>query len=234
MLRLFIAQIADEIIIEDKQFHYISNVMKKKTDEEILVFDGISGEYIYKIKSILKKTAVLEKVKKIKDFEKSLDVWLLFAPLKKEATDFVIEKATELGVKKFVPIITKRVNNHNFNIKRAHLQAIEASEQCERLDVPEILEPQNLSEVLKKWDSSRALCPLLERTDAKTINEVFSQLKTDKVAIVVGPEGGFDDKEKELLKQYQPISMGKRILRAETASISALACYQAIKGDFNS
>ncbi len=233
MRRVYIQNACDEIIIDDAQFHHLINVIKQKTGDEISVFDGKTGEYIYKISKVEKKQLVAHKIKKIKDFVPSLDIWLLFAPLKKDATDFVIEKATELGVKKIIPVITKRVNNHNFNQKRAIMQAIDASKQCERHDVPEIEEPLKLKEVIKNWDNDRTLYPLLERSEASNIYAAFNENKSQKIAILVGPEGGFDDEEKDILKKFAPISLGQRILRAETASLAAIACYQAINGDFN-
>ncbi len=232
MKRVWIPKISDKLIISDSIFHHLINVLKQKEGDDFVVFDSKTGEYTYQITKIEKKQFVAKKINKIKDFIPSLDVWLIFAPLKKDPTDFVIQKATELGIKKIIPVITKRVNNHNFNQKRAQAQAIEASQQCERQDIPEVSSPTSLKELLDNWDKQRVLCPLLERTNAKSVFDVFSSLSTNKIAILVGPEGGFSTEEKQILSSFSPISMGQRILRAETACVAAISCYQAIIGDF--
>lgn len=235
MTRLYVLEIKPEIILDDKEFHYLTNVLKKTIGDKILCFDGKNGEFEYEIIQINKKNLQLQEIKQTKKFHASPDIWLLFSPLKKDCTDFVLQKATELGVSKLIPVITQRTNSERFNLPRAQAQIIEACEQCERLDIPEIQDLQSLRKFLQTWPDNRKLFFMQERGANNTIAQVFSDNKDSKAAILIGPEGGFSSEEVELLNQLPyciSTSMGIRILRAETAASSALSCWQAICGDW--
>lgn len=236
-IRLFVdaALNSEEVVaLNEEQSHYLSGVMRAKIADNILLFNGKDGEFDSQIINIGKKKLELKIGKKNKEFEACSDIWLLFAPLKKDCTDFVIEKATELGVGKIIPTITKHAISDKVKIERFRSQAIEASEQCRRLDIPKIDDAQRLSDLLKNWDKQRKLYFMDETGSGKPVAEVFSQAQPP-LAILIGPEGGFASEELDFLAKQdytQPVSLGKLILRAETAAVAALSCWQAIVGNW--
>ncbi|MFV0625735.1 MAG: 16S rRNA (uracil(1498)-N(3))-methyltransferase [Alphaproteobacteria bacterium] len=236
-IRIFInddLQIGTSLMLEEKQAHYLINVMKQKTGNTISCFNNKDGEFEGEITDINKKNLSLTITTKTKDFQKSPDIWLLFAPLKKDQTDFVIQKSTELGVRKIIPTLTLRTNSEKVRIERFQAQTIEAAEQCRRADLPEISEAISLEKILQNWDKNRILYYMDETGNGKRIVETFSK-NNSLSAILVGPEGGFDKKELELLKKLDytcAVTMGNRIMRAETAVAAALSCWQAICGDW--
>ena len=170
---------------------------------------------------------------KVCEMQKSPDIWLLFAPLKKDKTDIVVQKATELGVRKIIPVQTAYTNAEKVRTERFELQAAEAAEQCRRLDIPDISAALSLDKALENWDNERTLFFLDERGLGKKVRETM--LNSPKAAVLVGPEGGFSLAEAEKLRKLpfvKSISLGSRILRAETAVIAALSCWQSINGDW--
>ena len=223
-----------EISLSEKQCNYLHNVLRLKSGDTFNVFDNQNGEFLAKISQITHKKGNIIIEKKLYEYEKSPDIWLLFAPLKKDKTDIVIQKSTELGVRKIIPVITDYTNSEKARIDRYLSQCIEASEQSRRTDIPEISQPRKLRDVIHNWESDRVLFFLDESGAGENIFEILSKNK-GKAAILVGPEGGFSPQEQqELTKQsfVKKISLGKRILRAETAVISSLSCWQAINGDW--
>lgn len=216
------------------QSHYLKNVMRREIGDEIYLFDGILGEFCACISEINKKQIKLTVQNKIFDFEPSPDIWLLFAPLKKENTDIVVQKAVELGVSKIVPVKTEYTTTPNINHERLFLQAIEAAEQSRRQDIPSIEKLKSLEEFLYLWPNNRKLIYLDETGKNNSFLSIASKTKAP-VALLVGPEGGFSKKELEFLKKLPytiGVSLGKRILRAETAAIAGLSCWQALEGDW--
>ncbi len=234
--RLFINQnleALEEIILEDEQAHYLNNVLRINNGELIAGFDGKHGEFLLEVCKLNKKNILLKKIKKLHDFYLPPDLWLLFAPVKKDKTDFIIQKAGELGVRKVIPTITERTICERIKIERYQAQIIEACEQCHRVDIAEIATPTTLDNLLKNWDN-RILYYMDETGSGISISQAFSIPKS-KVAILVGPEGGFSPQELEKLRGLsfaKGVSMGKRILRAETAVTASLACWQAFCGDW--
>lgn len=234
--RLFIKQdlvTEDFITPSDEQIHYLNNVLRICDGDKIAVFDGQNGEYIFEINKIGKKNINLKKIKKNREFYLPPDLWLLFAPVKKDKTDFIIQKACELGVRKIVPAITERTICERIKIERYQAQAVEACEQCRRVDVPEIQMPIQLNKLIKSWDN-RKLFFMDETGNGNNICESFSS-SPSVAAILVGPEGGFSIQELNMLQSLdfaQGVSMGARIMRAETAVTAALSCWQAICGDW--
>lgn len=217
-----------------EQAHYLVNVLRVKIGDEVYIFNGSDGEFCTSVASAGKKECLLEVKSLYKKFEKSPDVWLLFAPLKKDNTDLVVEKATELGVSKIVPVITKYTNAAKVRPERLQAQIIEAAEQSRRQDVPELVEVDTLQHILQNWPSERTLFYLDETGGGSEVVNVFNNSK-EPAALLVGPEGGFSQKELEILQKCKytcAITLGKRILRAETAVIAALACWQALCGDW--
>lgn len=217
-----------------EQVHYLANVLRVKAGDEVYVFNGRDGEFCTIVDSFGKKDCRLEVKSKYQEFSQSPDVWLLFAPLKKDNTDWVIEKATELGVRKIWPVITEYTNAAKVRSERLRAQIIEAAEQSRRQDVPELEEAETLQHVLQKWQLERKLFYLDETGGGA---DIVSVLKSNggSAAFLVGPEGGFSEKELEILQESKytcAITLGKRILRAETAVVAALACWQAVCGDW--
>ena len=216
--------------------HYLCNVMRCKEGDVISCFNENDGEFISKIVKIDKKRTIIEAQSLKKAPQKESDIWLLFAPLKKENTDFVIEKSTELGVGKIIPVITRFTNSDKIRLSRFISQAIEASEQCERMSVPKIEDATKLKSVLENWNKTRTIFFMNERREATSIINAFSEHSNKPAALLIGPEGGFSDDEAQYITKFpfvKSVSLGPRILRAETAAISALAVWQATVGDWN-
>lgn len=238
-IRLFVSQkLVSETLIElsEKQSHYLTNVMRCQSGQTVQCFNAESGEFLCRIETADKKKTVLKVEKNIRKPATEPDIWLLFAPLKKDKTDFVIEKSVELGVGKIIPVITCYTNAGKIKTERFSAQAAEAAEQCGRLSVPEIADPADLSELLKSWDNKRVLFFLDERRHGNNAAEVFSAAKGLPAAVLVGPEGGFSEAEAQMLNLcpfVKNLNLGPRILRAETAAVSALAVWQSAAGDWN-
>ena len=224
------------ITLDEDQTHYLKNVVKYTTNDTLLCFDNQTGEYICEIIDLGKKKTTIQVTEKVKDLYRCPDIWLLFAPLKKDKTDFVIEKATELGCSKIIPTITKYTITSNVKTSRYIAQSIEAAEQCRRTDIPEITEATNIKELLHNWDSQRTLFFMDETLESKNFLQTLKENPTEKSAILVGPEGGFSEDELSLLRSLsfcKGATLGPRILRAETAATSALSCWQLISGDWS-
>ena len=220
--------------LDSGQVNYLANVLRMKNGDKLAVFDGRSGEYEAVTENLSRKSGSLRIGRKIRDFSPSPDIWLLFAPLKKDCTDMVIQKATELGVAKIIPVITKYTNNANIRIERYAAQAIEAAEQCRRLDVPQIEKPQTLEVMLKNFPADRTLFFLNEKGSKQDILETIGN-HTGKAALLIGPEGGFSEDEIKKILAYPKVCdifLGNRILRAETAALAGLVCWQAVNGDW--
>lgn len=214
--------------------HYLCNVMRLAEGDVIGCFNG-AGEYECRIAEAHKKHCRIEALAKIRDASAVPDIWLLFAPLKKDKTDFVIEKATELGVRTIVPVITQNTIAGNIRTERFAAQAKEAAEQCERTDIPQIRDAVALERLLSVWPEDRILFFMDETLQGADCAAVFNDYKNKPAAILVGPEGGFTPKEKALLDAkpfVRGITLGPRILRAETAACAALAVWQAVSGDW--
>ena len=237
-IRLYIDIVIDDDFaptLGEAQSHYLCNVMKLQAGDEILCFNNRDGEFLCQIEKNDKKHTQLKIIKQTREFEPSPDVWLLFAPLKKDQTDFVIQKATELGARKIIPVFTKFTITDKVKIERFRAQAIEAAEQSRRVDLPEIGEYISLEKLLRDWAPERRLFFMDETGGGDGVLDVFDKAKGLKAAILVGPEGGFDTAELQALRKAdfaQGVSLGKRILRAETAVAAALACWQAAAGDW--
>lgn len=238
-IRLYITtliQDAQELVLSPEQSHYLVNVLRLDVGDELLVFDGVNGEFVAEIGTLSKKSCSLRIVEKSRDFYQAPDLWLLFAPVKKDKTDFIISGAVELGVRKLVPIISQYTITEKVKKERYLAQVIEAAEQSRRVDIPQVEGALPLDKVLDNWGGKRMLYFMDETGNGQTINKVFGQTEPGQsAAILVGPEGGFSEEELIKLRRLDfacGVSMGKRILRAETAVNAALACWQAHCGDW--
>ena len=238
-IRLYVndkLEVHQEIKIQSKQLHYLTNVMRRKRDDILSIFNEVDGEFTGKIINDSKRNLTIKLLQKIKDPEKKVDIWVIFAPVKKSSTDFIIQKATELGASCLVPVITERTITRNINLKRMQEIVIEASEQCERITIPEIKPIQKLADVICSWNKNRKIFYGDETERNQKEERCFNHqtLFNPSGAILIGPEGGFSQNEISFLKSKEfvvPINLGPRILRSETAVISGLVFWHIMNGD---
>ena len=224
-----------EVGLNEKQSHYLSGVLRQKLDDKLLLFNGKDGEWLARIVEISKKSVIVALEKLVREQKNSPDIWLISAPLKNSKTEFVLEKSTELGISKFCPVKTNFTIVDKINAERLRLIAIEASEQCERLDIPEILPITSLEKLLGSWDKTRQIIYGDESGASENAKELLPKLTKGSYAVLIGAEGGFSNKELEILRMLPfatGISMGARIMRADTATIAALTLVQAWVGDW--
>ena len=235
--RIFVTQTISSnliIYIKNKQHHFLKNVLRIKINDKINIFDNKTGEWEANIATINRDNIVLRVIKNLHVFKKSPNIWLLFAPIKQHRMTLAIQKATELGVSKIIPCVTEFTNIKNLNIRNLVDNSIEAAEQSERLDLPEIEKEANLQTLLSNWPNDRTLIYCDEKlSNEKQIIESLLPLKnsSNKWAVLVGPEGGFSDFEKNLItksKNVLPVSLGERVLRSDTAITVALFCIQEL------
>ncbi len=229
-IRLFVdAPLAGgaEVAAGPGQAHYLGTVMRRGIGEPVCLFNGRDGEWLARITALTRDRASLAIQSQLRPQSPEPDLWLAFALLKRDATDLLAQKATELGVAVLRPVITERTAAARVNTARLTAIATEAAEQSERLTVPEIRAPCPLSALLASWPAERALYAAIERGSAPMLAPA-----TGPAALLVGPEGGFTDRELDVLARHDtvvPASLGPRILRAETAAIAGLALLQAPK-----
>lgn len=237
VIRLYIEgslAVGQKLELNEAQCHYLGNVMKLKARDTLSCFDNKNGEFGCEVDSLQKKHAVLNVVSHDRPFVRVPDIWLLFAPVKKDNTDFIIQKSVELGVRKIVPVLTTRTIADKIRLERFNANAIEAAEQCRRTDIPEISEAVRLDKLLQNWDASRTIYFMDETLQGRPVSEVFADAPAP-CAVLIGPEGGFSAEELELLRALpfaRGVNLGNRILRAETAVVAALSCWQALNGDW--
>jgi len=231
--RLFVRAALGEgvrIELDASQANYLGNVMRLGVGAELLAFDGSSGEWLARVADASKKRMTLSIGCRTREAETVPDVWLAFAPVKRAQTDWLVEKATELGVAKLIPVMTQRTIAERVKLERLESIAIEAAEQCGRTRLPEIAQPVSLKVLLGE---KRALY-FADEGGGEAAAHAF---KPGPAMILTGPEGGFTDEERQLIRSAPnttAISLGPRILRAETAVLAALASYMAIAGDWRS
>ena len=230
--RLFVrTPLSDRACIElgAGQANYLGNVMRMGEDAELLVFDGRSGEWLARIAEAGKKRMTLSVERQTRESETVPDVWLAFAPVKRTQTDWLVEKATELGAARLIPVMTQRTIAERVKLERLGAIAIEAAEQCGRTVLPEIAEPTALRDLLR--DTTRTLY-FADESGGLPAADAF---KPGPATILTGPEGGFTDEERAAVRATRnavPISLGPRILRADTAAVAALSLVQAVLGDW--
>jgi 16S rRNA (uracil1498-N3)-methyltransferase len=213
------------------QANYLGNVMRLKSGDEVLLFDGASGEWLARVADVGKKRIILSVERKSREQEPVPDCWLAFAPVKRTQTDWLIEKATELGIARLLPVITRRTIVERVKLERLESIAIEAAEQCNRTSLPEIGEPRSLDNFLKGRDPERTLY----FADEGGGEPAASAFKPGPAVILTGPEGGFTEEERAAIRSAPnavAVSLGPRILRAETAALAAVTTYMALAGDW--
>jgi 16S rRNA (uracil1498-N3)-methyltransferase len=217
--------------LDGSQANYLGNVLRLKEDAELLAFDGSSGEWLARIAEAGKKRMTLAVERQTREGETVPDVWLAFAPVKRTQTDWLVEKATELGAARLIPVMTQRTVAERVRLERLEAIAIEAAEQCGRTVLPEIAEPVQLRQLLDARDPARTLY----FADEGGGEPPATAFKAGPSLILTGPEGGFTDEERTAVRVAEnavAVSLGPRILRAETAALAALSAFMAIAGDW--
>ena len=210
--------------------NYLAAVLRLGPGDRVKLFDDRTGEWLAEIVEAGKKRVTLRVVERLREREAVPDLWLLFAPVKRGRIDWLVEKATELGVARLLPVVTRRTIVDRLNLGRLRAHAVEAAEQCERTALPVLEEPRKLAAVLKSWPEERALWFADEAG-----GEAFAPAP-GPAAILIGPEGGFTDEERAAIRalpQARPVSLGPRILRADTAALATVALWMAAAGDWS-
>jgi 16S rRNA (uracil1498-N3)-methyltransferase len=232
--RLYVPDsLADDAVLklEGAQANYLVNVLRLGPGDQVKLFDDRTGEWLAEIDEVSKRRVTLRTIRHLRPREPVPDLWLLFAPLKRGRIDMLVEKATELGVARLLPVITQRTVVDRVKDERLTAHMIEAAEQCERTALPELAEPVKLDALLSSWPAGRRLL-FADETGGEPL---LGAASSGPCAILIGPEGGFTDAERAALRGHtaaRPISLGPRILRAETAAIAATALWMTAQGDW--
>jgi 16S rRNA (uracil1498-N3)-methyltransferase len=232
--RLFVRTTLAEgttVDLDAGQANYLGNVMRLREGAELLLFDGASGEWLARVADIGKRRMALAVVRQTKPIEAVPDLWLAFAPVKRGPVEWLVEKATELGVARLLPVVTRRTVVERLKLERLEAIAIEAAEQCGRTLIPAIAEPVALEKFLAARNPARALF-FADETGGDPIG---TALTPGPAVILTGPEGGFPPEERDLIRAQpnaRAVSLGPRILRAETAALAAVAGWMALAGDW--
>ncbi len=220
------------MIVEGGQAHYLANVMRMSTGDTLLLFDGTSGEWLAEIVDAGRKRVTLRIVEATRGQESVPDLTLAFAPVKKGRVDWLVEKAVELGVARLQPVITQRTIVDKLNLERMSAHIVEAAEQCGRTSLASIDDPVKLDTFLRGFDGSRRLY-FADETGGSAALEAFVP---GAATIITGPEGGFTPDEALAIRSVagaRAISLGPRILRAETAALAAVTAWMAAVGDWS-
>lgn len=226
------------VILSAEQSHYLKNVMRTTTGAAVRLFNGRDGEWLATVDSFGRKDAALNIGAQTRRQRTEPDLWLCFAPIKKARIDFVAQKASEMGVSALQPVMTRHTRVTRVNEARLRANAIEAAEQCARLTVPAVFPPRKLDALIGDWPADRHILLLDETQAGIPIVDTLRRrgdARGRPWAVFVGPEGGYAPEELDLLRRFPnvtPVGLGGRLLRADTAAIAALACWQAVLGDW--
>ena len=232
--RLYVEQALSEgasLTLDGPPANYLGNVLRLGPGAQVKLFDDRTGEWLAEIVEASRKRVSLTLVSHLREREQVPDLWLLFAPIKRGRIDWLVEKATELGAARLVPVLTRRTVVDRLNPDRLRAHAIEAAEQCERTALPELAEPVKLETLIRQWPENRALY----FADEAGGEPLAAAAAPGPAALLVGPEGGFTDEERAAIRgvpQAKRVSLGPRILRAETAALAALSIWMAAVGDW--
>lgn len=235
--RLFVAgPLAEttEVEVEGGQAHYLGKVMRLRAGDAVILCDDATGEWLAQVSEIGKRSLKLTVGRQLRPRESVPDLWLCPALLKKDRFDFVLEKATELGVAQIRPMVTRRCVADKLNADRARTIVIEAAEQCARTALPVLAEPVSLDVLLRDWAENRTLF-FADENGGEAAASTFTAC-SGPAALLIGPEGGFDDAERAAIRAHpaaRAITLGPRILRGETAALAALALWMGVAGDWS-
>jgi len=220
------------LTLDGPQANYLGAVLRLAAGARVKLFDDRTGEWLAEIEEAGKRRMSLRIVQQLREREPVPDLWLVFAPIKRGRIDWIAEKAAELGVARLVPVVTARTIVDRVNIERLRAHMIEAAEQCERTALPQLDEPARLEAVLRSWPADRDLL-FADETGGEPL---AAAARPGPAAILIGPEGGFTDAERAAVRavpQARPVSLGPRILRADTAAIAATGIWMAAAGDWH-
>lgn len=223
------------IVVSKEQANYLFSVMRLKTGDNALLFNGRDGEWQAEVVEAGKRAGKLACRVQTAPLQLPPDVWLMFAPIKKARTVFIVEKATELGAARIMPVLTQYTNMDRIQIDRLRAYAMEATEQCGGTFIPEVTSLQKLSDVLDDWPEDRRIMFCDEGREALPVAQALAGQAGGKWAIVIGPEGGFSPDEIDRLRgmdQVTSVTLGPRILRTDTAAVAALTAWQSALGDW--
>jgi 16S rRNA (uracil1498-N3)-methyltransferase len=235
--RLFVAETLREggvLTLSDAPANYLGNVLRLQPGAQVKLFDDRTGEWLAQIVDARRKRVTLAVTRRLRPREPVPDLWLVFAPIKKGPIDWLVEKATELGAARLVPAITQRTVVDRLNLDRIRAHVVEAAEQCERTALPTIAEPVKLAALLREWPGERALF-FADETGGAPFAAAAAAAPAGPAAILIGPEGGFTEEERAMVRALpaaRAVSLGPRILRAETAAAAAVAVWMAAAGDW--
>jgi 16S rRNA (uracil1498-N3)-methyltransferase len=238
LTRLFVTAALEPgatVMLDEGQAHYLLHVLRARAGDRVLVFNGRDGEWQGEISALSKRAVALGIGARTAPQRGVPDLWLVFAPVKKTPSDYLAQKATELGVSKLQPVFTRRTIVARINDERLLANAVEAAEQSGRLSVPEIGAAVALEKLLAAWPQQRRIFFCDEGGDARPLADTAHGADAAPAAILTGPEGGFDPVERDRLRSLSfvtPVTLGPRILRADTAALAALAIWQSVRGDW--
>ncbi|WP_445192092.1 16S rRNA (uracil(1498)-N(3))-methyltransferase [Sphingomonas sp. Tas61C01] len=221
------------VTVDGPQAHYLAQVMRMKPGDPLKLFDDLTGEWLAVATEVGKRSVTLDVTTLLGAREPVPDLWLCAAPLKKGRIDWLVEKACELGVDRLKPVLTRRTVVDRLNLDRLRAHAIEAAEQCARTALPTIEEPVKLAALLRDWPGDRALFFADETGGDPALDAM--RARPGPAAILIGPEGGFDEDERSAIRalpQAVGIGLGPRILRADTAAAAAVSLWMAAAGDW--
>lgn len=235
-VRLYVEQALGEgqtVPLTGAQAHYLFAVMRLGAGDPVLIFDGVSGEWGARVARADRRGGTLLCEARTRPLQRPPDLWLIFAPIKKARTDFIVEKAAELGAARICPVQTDFTNAERIRRDRLQAHAIEAAEQCGGTFVPEVCDLKRLADMLDAWPEGRRLmfCDEMLAGAGARLNDA----PRGPWAILIGPEGGFSETERTRLRALpfaHPVSLGPRVLRADTAAVAALTVWQQALGDW--
>ncbi len=227
-----------EIRLDGSHAHYLLKVMRIKDGQPVKLFDDRTGEYLAHVIMLGKRDLILQIDAKTREREDVPDLWLLAAPIKKDRYNWIAEKATELGIARMIPVQTQRTQNTAIKPDKLRAHMIEAAEQCERTALPELEPLVKIDTLLENWPADRHLFFADERIHHSGEGSFRKALvaHAGPAALLIGPEGGFSDSENAMIRalpQSVPVSLGPRILRADTAAVAAISLWMAGRGDWS-
>ena len=237
-IRLYVdapLQAGARLALDARQSNYLANVMRLKPGDRLGVFNGRDGDWLAEVAEARRRAASLAVVEHSADQQRLPDLWLCLAPIRKARIDWVVEKATELGVARVQLVATTRTVVDRVNLDRLKAHAIEAAEQCGGNALPEIVPPAPLDRTLADWPAGRRLLFCDEDRTDPPVATALADAEPGPWAVLIGPEGGFEARERALIRSrpfVAPASLGPRVLRAETAALAAVALWQAVLGDW--
>ena len=238
MQRLFVPQPmvpGGAVDPDPQQAHYLLNVLRLKPGSQLLVFNGMDGEWLAETAEVSRKEIRLSLMMQVRPQPAPSDLLYCFAPLKQGRLDYMVQKAVEMGAGRLQPVITQHTQMSTVGVDRIRANAIEAAEQCGILAIPEIAEPVKLDRLIWEWEHGRRLIFCDEGADSNNPGPALAAIEERRLGLLIGPEGGFSDEERRMLRALPyvtPIPLGPRILRADTAAVAALAVIQATIGDW--